>query len=105
MKVVTFNINNVNKRLANLLAWLNATKPDVVCLQELKAETRGHGLSLPMAKSARLERRGSSFQAGSAGGTSQNADNPADAGLCLAMSNTGGPVPTLEMLAAFELSI
>lgn len=38
MKIATFNINNVNKRLANLLAWLAAAQPDVVCLQELKAE-------------------------------------------------------------------
>jgi len=37
MKVVTFNINNVNRRLPNLLAWLEAAQPDVVCLQELKA--------------------------------------------------------------------
>src|SRR5262245_58021239 len=37
MKIATFNINNINKRLANLLAWLRAAKPDVVCLQELKA--------------------------------------------------------------------
>ncbi|HTC90392.1 MAG TPA: exodeoxyribonuclease III [Bryobacteraceae bacterium] len=38
MKIVTFNINNINKRLDNLLAWLSKTKPEVVCLQELKAE-------------------------------------------------------------------
>ena len=37
MKIATFNINNVNKRLANLLAWLRTAKPDAVCLQELKA--------------------------------------------------------------------
>ena len=36
MKVATFNINNVNHRLANLLAWLKDSRPDVVCLQELK---------------------------------------------------------------------
>src|SRR3981081_3688114 len=36
MKIATFNINNINKRLSNLLEWLRATKPDVVCLQELK---------------------------------------------------------------------
>ena len=36
MKIATFNVNNVRKRLPNLLAWLRATKPDVVCLQELK---------------------------------------------------------------------
>jgi exodeoxyribonuclease III len=40
MKIATFNINNVNKRLANLLAWLDEARPDVVCLQELKAEDR-----------------------------------------------------------------
>lgn len=39
MRIATFNINNVNKRLANLLAWLALEKPDAVCLQELKAES------------------------------------------------------------------
>src|ERR1700743_2408979 len=38
MRIATFNINNINKRLDNLLAWLGKEKPDVVCLQELKAE-------------------------------------------------------------------
>jgi exodeoxyribonuclease III len=37
MKIATFNINNVNRRLANLLDWLRAAAPDVVCLQELKS--------------------------------------------------------------------
>ncbi|EGP09586.1 exodeoxyribonuclease III [Bradyrhizobiaceae bacterium SG-6C] len=36
MKVATFNINNINKRLPNLLRWLKRSKPDAVCLQELK---------------------------------------------------------------------
>jgi exodeoxyribonuclease III len=36
MKIATFNINNINRRLPNLLAWLKADKPDIVCLQELK---------------------------------------------------------------------
>ncbi len=40
LKIVTFNINNINKRLDNLVAWLGKTEPDVVCLQELKAEQR-----------------------------------------------------------------
>ena len=40
MKIATFNINNINRRLPNLLGWLRAAKPDVVCLQELKADTR-----------------------------------------------------------------
>jgi exodeoxyribonuclease-3 len=38
VRVATFNINNINKRLENLLAWLREAEPDVVCLQELKAE-------------------------------------------------------------------
>ena len=38
MKIATFNINNINRRLPNLLQWLEAARPDVVCLQELKAE-------------------------------------------------------------------
>ena len=37
MKIATLNINNINKRLPNLLAWLRSARPDVVCLQELKS--------------------------------------------------------------------
>jgi exodeoxyribonuclease III len=37
MKIATFNINNVKRRLPNLLDWLRMANPDVVCLQELKA--------------------------------------------------------------------
>ena len=37
MKIATFNINNINRRLPNLLRWLRSAKPDVVALQELKA--------------------------------------------------------------------
>jgi exodeoxyribonuclease-3 len=35
--IATFNVNDVNKRLSNLLGWLSARKPDIVCLQELKS--------------------------------------------------------------------
>jgi exodeoxyribonuclease-3 len=37
MRVATFNINGIAKRLPNLLDWLRIAGPDVVCLQELKA--------------------------------------------------------------------
>src|SRR5277367_2384182 len=37
MKIATFNINNINRRLPNLLRWLKQAKPDVVCLQELNS--------------------------------------------------------------------
>lgn len=37
MRIATYNVNGVNGRLEALLAWLAATQPDAVCLQELKA--------------------------------------------------------------------
>jgi exodeoxyribonuclease III len=40
MKIATYNVNNINKRLDILLAWLAAAAPDIVCLQELKAADR-----------------------------------------------------------------
>ena len=36
MRIATWNINDIRKRLPLLLAWLGATRPDVVALQELK---------------------------------------------------------------------
>lgn len=38
MKIATFNVKSVVRRLPNLVAWLKSAKPDVVCLQELKAD-------------------------------------------------------------------
>ena len=38
LKIASFNINNVNRRLPVLLRWLKSAKPDIVCLQELKAQ-------------------------------------------------------------------
>lgn len=37
MKLASYNVNGVNGRLPVLLRWLEETKPDVVCLQELKS--------------------------------------------------------------------
>jgi exodeoxyribonuclease-3 len=37
MKIATYNVNGVNGRLPVLLRWLEEEKPDIVCLQELKA--------------------------------------------------------------------
>ena len=36
MKIASFNVNSIKVRLPILLAWLEAAKPDVVCLQEIK---------------------------------------------------------------------
>lgn len=38
MRIATYNINGINGRLPQLLEWLAEAKPDVVCLQELKAD-------------------------------------------------------------------
>jgi exodeoxyribonuclease-3 len=36
MKLATWNVNSIRARQERLLAWLERTKPDVVCLQEVK---------------------------------------------------------------------
>jgi hypothetical protein len=43
VKIAIFNINNANRRLTNLLAWLETAQPDSVFLQDLKPEVRGAG--------------------------------------------------------------
>lgn len=37
MKIATYNLNGITGRLPVLLKWLALARPDVVCLQELKA--------------------------------------------------------------------
>jgi exodeoxyribonuclease III len=37
LKIASFNVNGINGRLDILLRWLDEARPDVVCLQELKA--------------------------------------------------------------------
>ena len=36
MKIATYNVNGVNGRLPRLSEWLDDTRSDVVCLQEIK---------------------------------------------------------------------
>ena len=37
LKIATWNVNGIRARQGDLLTWLAAEKPDVVCLQEIKA--------------------------------------------------------------------
>ena len=37
MKIATWNVNGIRARQGQLLEWLAAERPDVVCLQEIKA--------------------------------------------------------------------
>ena len=63
MKIATFNVNGVNGRLPVLLRWLEESKPDIVCLQELKApqekfpEAAIAKAGYDLARSEKLERR------------------------------------------------
>ncbi|PBN44794.1 exodeoxyribonuclease III [Sphingobium sp. D43FB] len=36
MRIATFNINGIKARLPRLLEWLDETRPDIACLQEIK---------------------------------------------------------------------
>jgi exodeoxyribonuclease-3 len=38
MKLAAWNVNSLKVRLPQLLEWLSAQQPDVVCLQETKLE-------------------------------------------------------------------
>ena len=38
MKIVTYNVNGIKARLPRLVEYLTEQQPDIVCLQELKAE-------------------------------------------------------------------
>jgi exodeoxyribonuclease-3 len=38
VKVATWNVNGIRARAAQVKEWMDREQPDVVCLQELKAE-------------------------------------------------------------------
>ncbi len=56
ISIATFNVNSIKARLPNVLAWLDAARPDIALLQELKCvdeafptmeiEERGYNLAL-----------------------------------------------------------
>ena len=41
MRIASFNINGIKARLPRLLEWLEETRPDVACLQEIKTQDEG----------------------------------------------------------------
>lgn len=41
MRIASYNINGIKARLPRLIEWLNDTKPDIVCLQEVKSQDEG----------------------------------------------------------------
>lgn len=36
IKIATWNVNSVRSRLPNILEWIKDSKPDIICLQEIK---------------------------------------------------------------------
>ncbi|HWR35829.1 MAG TPA: exodeoxyribonuclease III, partial [Clostridia bacterium] len=38
MKIATWNINSIRRRLTAVLDWLEVNRPDVMCLQETKVQ-------------------------------------------------------------------
>jgi exodeoxyribonuclease-3 len=63
VKIATFNVNSIKVRLPILLAWLEAAKPDIVCLQEIKC---------PAADFPALELKGLGYHAEVVGQRSYN---------------------------------
>jgi exodeoxyribonuclease-3 len=63
MKIATWNVNSIKARLPHLLTWLEAAKPDVVCLQEIKCQA---------ADFPTLELRGLGYHAAVVGQRSYN---------------------------------
>jgi exodeoxyribonuclease-3 len=40
MKLATWNVNSIRARLERVIPWLDAARPDVLCMQELKVEEK-----------------------------------------------------------------
>jgi hypothetical protein len=55
LKVASFNINNINKRLDNLLAWLAKAEPDVV--QSPRAQGRAGSISRERPSDSRVTKQ------------------------------------------------
>jgi len=36
MRIATWNVNSIKQRMDNILVWLSARQPEIVCLQETK---------------------------------------------------------------------
>ncbi len=41
LSIATWNVNSIRQRIGHLMRWLGETKPDVVCLQEIKTVDDG----------------------------------------------------------------
>ena len=46
MKIVTWNVNSIRARTERVIPWLEANRPDVLCMQELKVEAEKFPMEL-----------------------------------------------------------
>ena len=60
MKIATWNVNSIRKRLPILLDWLEANSPDVMCLQETKVQDKDFPLDALRATGYNVCYRGKS---------------------------------------------
>jgi exodeoxyribonuclease-3 len=58
MKLASFNINGIKARIEALPAWLEAARPDAVCLQEIKSVDEGFPRALFEDMGYRVETHG-----------------------------------------------
>jgi exodeoxyribonuclease-3 len=58
MKIATFNINGIKARIEALPRWLEAARPDVACLQEIKSVDEGFPRQLFEDMGYRVETHG-----------------------------------------------
>jgi ABC-type phosphate transport system ATPase subunit len=61
MKIATYNVNGINGRLPVVLRWLAESRPDVVCLQELKSQYTICIVTHNMQQAARVSDRTAFF--------------------------------------------
>src|SRR4029079_9517412 len=58
MKVATYNVNSLRKRLPIVIEWLDKQKPDILCLQETKVQDSEFPLMALMPSGYEISYRG-----------------------------------------------
>ena len=59
MKIISYNVNGIRAAMnKGLCEWLQQEQPDVLCLQETKAQPEQIPLFLPLCTEKRIQRCG-----------------------------------------------
>ena len=62
MKIATYNVNSIRKRLPIVLEWLEEHRPDVLCLQETKVQDSDFPVDAFRSRLSRLVSRDEGLQ-------------------------------------------